>query len=121
MTSRRSDLGRRHAYNAKVYALVRRIPRGRGTTYGTIAARIACPPGLDPLAYRRVRARWVGYAMAAAPGSVPWQRVVNALGRISDRPGFGAAWQHARLRQEGVRFLADGRIDLDRYGWTPRC
>ena len=100
---------------------MRRIPRGRVTTYGSIAARIARPPGVDPIAYRRIRARWVGYAMASAPETIPWQRVINASGRISPRPGFGAAWQRARLREEGIRFTADGRIDLDRYGWIPRA
>jgi methylated-DNA-protein-cysteine methyltransferase-like protein len=120
LTPRRTDLGRRKAYNAKVYDLVRRIPRGRVTTYGAIAARIHCPSWIDPLAYRRIRARWVGYAMACAPEKIPWQRVINAAGRTSARPGFGVPWQRARLRQEGIRFLKDGRIDLGRYGWTPR-
>ncbi len=121
MTAPRADAGRRKAYAAQVYSIVRRIPRGRVTTYGSIAARIAPPPGVDPIAYRRIRARWVGYAMAAAPENIPWQRVINARGRISPRLGFGAAWQRARLREEGIRFAADGRIDLDRYGWSPRA
>ncbi len=120
MTAPRASVGRRKVFAAKVYTIVRRIPRGRVTTYGSIAAGIKPPPGLDPLAFRRIRARWVGYAMAAAPENIPWQRVVNAAGRISPRLGFGAAWQRARLREEGIRFTADGRIDLDRYGWTPR-
>jgi len=120
LTSRDTNPGRRKAYAAQVYAIVRRIPRGRVTTYGSIAARIAPPPGVDPLAYRRIRARWVGYAMAAAPENIPWQRVINVRGCVSPRLGFGAAWQRARLRQEGIRFTADGRIDLDRYGWKPR-
>jgi len=120
LTARHTNPGRRKAYAAQVYAIVRRIPRGRVTTYGSIAARLAPPPGVDPLTYRRLRARWVGYAMAAAPENIPWQRVVNAAGRISPRPGFGAAWQRSRLLEEGIFFSADGRIDLDRYGWRPR-
>jgi methylated-DNA-protein-cysteine methyltransferase-like protein len=103
-----------------VYALVRRIPPGRVMTYGSIAAQLPAPPRLDPFAFRRIRARWVGYAMAAAPDDVPWQRVVNARGQVSPRPGFGAAVQRARLRQEGVRFRRDGSIDLARFAWVPR-
>jgi len=99
---------------------VRRIPRGRVTTYGSIAASIPAPSGIDPLAYRRIRARWVGYAMASAPDGIPWQRVVNALGRISPRPGFGAARQKAQLSWEGIRFSRQGRINLKKYGWAPR-
>ena len=90
------------------------------TTYGAIAQAIPTPNEIDSLAYRRIRARWVGYAMAAAPESVPWQRVVNAAGRISPRPGFGAARQRAELACEGVRFTQQGRIDLTKYGWFPR-
>lgn len=89
-------------------------------TYGSIAAAIPAPRDIDPLAYRRIRARWVGYAMAAAPEAIPWQRVVNAQGRISPRPGFGAAWQKAVLLREGIRFSRQGGIDLKKYGWAPR-
>lgn len=88
-------------------------------TYGSVAAHLPEPPQVDPYGYRRIRARWVGYAMAVAPDGVPWQRVVNARGRISPRPGFGVGEQKARLRDEGVRFRRDGSIDLDRYGWAP--
>lgn len=89
-------------------------------TYGSIAGLLPAPASLEPFAFRRIRARWVGYAMASAPDDVPWQRVVNSLGRISPRPGFGPAEQRARLRDEGVRFRRDGSIDLARYGWSPR-
>jgi methylated-DNA-protein-cysteine methyltransferase-like protein len=112
--------GRRAAYARQVFVIVRRIPRGRVTTYGWIAAAIAAPRGIDPIAYQRIRARWVGYALAAAPDGIPWQRVVNAAGRISPRPGFAVAEHKARLRLERVRFARDGAIDLDKYGWRPR-
>jgi methylated-DNA-protein-cysteine methyltransferase-like protein len=68
-------------------------------------------------------ARLVGYAMAALPDDtgVPWHRVVNAQGRVSPRatPGFDSL-QRALLEREGVRFDAQGRIDLARHGWRPR-
>ena len=120
MTGHPSRSAWRASFARRVYAVARRIPRGRVTTYGLIAVTIPAPRGIDPLAYRRIRARWVGYAMAAAPDDVPWQRVVNALGRISPRPGFGAAWQKAQLVQEGIRFSRQGSIDLKQYGWAPR-
>ena len=120
MTGQPSRSAWRSSFARQVYAIVRRIPLGRVTTYGSIAAIIPAPRGIDPLAYRRIRARWVGYAMAAAPEDVPWQRVVNALGRISPRPGFGAAWQKAVLVREGIRFSRPGGIDLKKHGWAPR-
>jgi methylated-DNA-protein-cysteine methyltransferase-like protein len=110
----------RSSFARQVYVIVRRIPRGRVTTYGSIAAAIPAPRGIEAVAYRRIRARWVGYAMAAAPDDVPWQRVVNAAGRISRRAGFGGTWQKAHLAREGIRFSRQGSIDLKKYGWSPR-
>jgi hypothetical protein len=55
-------------------------------------------------------------AMVKDPG-VPWQRVVNAKGMISPRPGQGAELQRQRLESEAVTFDARGRIDLSRFSW----
>lgn len=94
----------------RVWALVKRIPRGRVATYGQLSA----------LVERRISAIAVGWAVRAAPeGAIPWHRVVNASGGIStdgETPGL----QRALLRAEGVRFDDDGRVDLARYGWKPR-
>ncbi|MGH2621369.1 MAG: MGMT family protein, partial [Anaerolineales bacterium] len=72
MTATRKEPGRRTAFAAKVYAIVRAIPPGRVMTYGGIAALIPPPPGTNWTGYARVRARWVGYAMAECPEDVPW-------------------------------------------------
>jgi methylated-DNA-protein-cysteine methyltransferase-like protein len=98
---------------ARIYAAVRKIPRGRVASYGQIAT-LAGLPG---------RARQVGYALhALQDGRVPWHRVVNAQGCISaraDEPG-GSLLQRMRLEQEGVEFDARGRIPLDRFRWERR-
>ena len=97
----------------RIYATVRRIPRGRVATYGQIA-ELAGVPG---------QARLVGYAMFALPRTtaVPWQRVINAQGRISMRgDGGGAALrQRMLLEREGVTFDARDRVPLSRYLWKP--
>jgi methylated-DNA-protein-cysteine methyltransferase-like protein len=97
----------------RIYAVVERIPRGRVATYGQVA-ELAGLPGW---------ARQVGWALhALGPGSrVPWQRVVNARGRVSPRstPGWDGL-QRRLLEDEGVRFGAGDRIDLARHGWRPR-
>ena len=92
---------------ARIYAIVRRVPRGRVTTYGRIA-RIGGSSG----------ARQVGYALHALTDGtvVPWHRVVNARGAIS-LPGSSGITQRLRLEKEGVRFNAGGGIDLKRFGW----
>ncbi|MEK6588384.1 MAG: MGMT family protein, partial [Chloroflexota bacterium] len=67
----------------------------------------------------RVRARWVGYALADCPEDVPWHRVVNAKGHISPRLGLGPPLQRTLLKQEGTRFDANGRLDLPALEWKP--
>jgi methylated-DNA-protein-cysteine methyltransferase-like protein len=107
------------AFRERVYQIVGAIPLGRVMTYGSIAALIPPPPGIDWLAYRRIRARWVGYALAACPDELPWQRVVNGQGRISRRPGHGPHVQRSLLRREGVVFDRQGKVDLERFAWKP--
>jgi len=98
---------------ARIYAVVRRIPRGRIATYGQVAELAGL--GRQP--------RLVGYALhnLDANTSVPWQRVINAKGEVSRRsvPGWDLG-QRAILESEGVVFDDRNRIDLQRYRWRPR-
>lgn len=97
---------------ARIYAVVRRIPRGRVATYGQVAD-LAGLPG---------HARQVGYALNALPGgtAVPWHRVINARGGVSLRAEPGAELpQRLLLEREGVRFDSRGRVSLDRFRWRP--
>lgn len=83
------------------------IPRGKVATYGQLAAIAGgCTP------------RMAGYAMASVrpDDNVPWHRVINSQGRVSERPG--AEVQRAMLKAEGVVFSPAGAIDLKRFGWT---
>jgi methylated-DNA-protein-cysteine methyltransferase-like protein len=93
-----------------VWRLVKRIPRGKVATYGQ----------LSELIERRLTPVGIGWAVRAAPpGSIPWQRVVNARGGIStdkEHPGL----QRTLLEAEGVHFDEDGMIDLKRHAWRPR-
>jgi methylated-DNA-protein-cysteine methyltransferase related protein len=108
----------RTAFYQQVWRIVRQVPPGRVATYGQVAALIPPPPGVDPDEYAAHRARWAGNAMAACPPDVPWQRVINAQGKISARQG--AALQKQLLEQEGVVFDAKERVDLKRFGWENR-
>lgn len=93
----------------RIYAAVRRIPRGRVATYGQIAE----------LAGLEGHARQVGYALHALKADrVPWHRVVNTRGEISRRSaGDSHELQRHLLEAEGVRFDARGRVDLERFRW----
>jgi len=99
-----------------VWDLVRQIPPGRVATYGQIARLLPPPDGVDPKTYLAFGPRWVGGAMAACPGDVPWQRVINSKGEISLRTG--AQEQRCMLEQEGVAFDERGRVDLKVYSWN---
>jgi methylated-DNA-protein-cysteine methyltransferase-like protein len=92
-----------------VYRLVKKIPRGRVTTYGEVAKALRLPGG----------ARAVGYAMAATPRGrgIPWHRVLGAGGHIRVSEPY-AAKQRRLLESEGVEV---GRvIDMKIYGWSLR-
>jgi len=94
----------------QVYAVVQRIPPGRVATYGQIARIQGRPRG----------AREVGWALRDLPAGrdVPWQRVINAQGRVSFPPGSqGAAEQQEMLEAEGIVFRPDGSIELEVNGW----
>ncbi|MFN7965338.1 MAG: MGMT family protein [Acidobacteriota bacterium] len=96
---------------ARVYALVRSIPRGRVMTYGQIATCLG----------NRLSPRAVGWAMHGCPKGVPWQRVVNARGACStDRlPDMPAGIQRALLERERIKFRDNGTLDLSVYLWSP--
>lgn len=94
----------------RVWRLVRRVPRGKVTTYGQLSRWIS--GRLTPVG--------VGWAIRAAKeGAIPWHRVVSASGKIStdgEHPGL----QRAMLEAEGVGFGEDGRVNLARFEWKPR-
>jgi methylated-DNA-protein-cysteine methyltransferase-like protein len=83
-------------------------------TYGQVAELAGLGAG----------ARQVGYALHALTSdtTIPWQRVLNAQGRISQRSEWGGDQiQRQILEAEGVRFDAGGRVNLSRYRWCPRA
>ena len=98
-------------YQARVYEIVRRIPRGRVMTYGQIAAILG--EGYTP--------RTVGYVMHAADSEgVPWQRVINSQGKCSTgRLTIPVNLQQDMLEQEGVVFGDKGKCDLRQFEWWP--
>jgi methylated-DNA-protein-cysteine methyltransferase-like protein len=105
---------KRQEFNERVWDLARKIPRGKVASYGQLALMLAPPAGVESSTYRAFGPRWVGGAMAACPSNVPWQRVLNSQGKISQRPG--AEKQRKMLEGEGVVFKGE-RVDLKIYGW----
>lgn len=97
----------------RVYDVVRRVPPGRVTTYGTVSQLL--------MGHSRA-ARTVGWALhGLSPQQameVPWWRVINAQGRISTScETHSSTEQRSRLEAEGVAVDDRLRVDLARFGW----
>lgn len=96
-------------YFERIYQAVRQIPHGKVATYGQIARLVG-----------GCSAQMIGFALAALPSGsdVPWQRVINRLGKISPHGfGYGTFKQHELLTDEGIEFSKEDEIDLEKFGW----
>jgi methylated-DNA-protein-cysteine methyltransferase related protein len=99
-----------NGFKERVIELTLAIPRGKVTTYGTIATLAGIPRG----------ARMVGGILHYAIDELdlPWQRVVNRIGFVSTK-----CLEHPRelqvvlLKQEGVEVSSELVVDLKKYGW----
>jgi len=96
----------------RIIGAVKKIPRGRVSTYGNIAEVAGLPR----------RARLVGTVLRQTPAStrLPWFRVINSSGRISfpvDSDAYES--QRAKLEAEGIELIR-GRVDLKRHAWPRR-
>ena len=96
-----------------IYQIVRQIPRGRVTSYGTIAAALGMKSG----------ARLVGYAMNnchAVQPPIPAQRVVNRNGLLTGKHHFGPGSEMAELlRAEGLTIIDDQIQDYAKFFLDP--
>jgi len=92
-----------------IYALVKRVPKGRVITYGVLARALKLRGG----------ARVAGYAMAGCPQGrgIPWHRVVGAGGRILLAEPHGSL-QRQLLQGEGIEFHGN-RFELAAHEWSP--
>lgn len=87
-----------------------KIPYGKVATYGQIAAYAGNP-------------RWsrvVGFALHVNPDPehIPCYRVVNRMGEVSSAFAFGGENRQVELLEaEGVRFLENGRVDMEHFLW----
>ena len=92
-----------------IHHIISLIPSGKVATYGQIAEIVG-----------GCTARMVGYAASAIPqdSDIPWQRVINYKGGISQRRSVsGRLLQKKLLEEEGIVFNQYGRTDLDHYRW----
>jgi len=92
-----------------IHHIISLIPSGKVATYGQIAEIVG-----------GCSARIVGYAASAISqdSDIPWQRVINYKGGISQRRSVSEGLlQKKLLEEEGIVFNQYGRTDLDHYRW----
>jgi len=94
-------------FRQRVIQIIAAIPTGQVTTYGHIAQLAGSPRA----------ARQVGGVLRKLPegSTLPWHRVINRHGEISQQ-GEDFKRQRQALLAEGIMF-EDGKIDLKKYGW----
>ncbi len=98
-------------YYERVYEVVRKIPKGRVSTYGAIADFLALGS-----------ARMVGWALhqSLQSNDVPAHRVVNRKGELSGRNHFGhPGLMQALLESEGVEIQHNTVCAFKQLFWHP--
>ena len=96
----------------RVYEVVRKIPKGRVTSYGAIARKVGASKS----------ARMVGYAMngAAAIENVPAHRVVNRNGLLTGKHHFGDSNAMKNLLEDEGVIVEDDKIqNFSKVFWDP--
>ena len=96
----------------KVYKVVRKVPFGRVTSYGSIANYLGDPRG----------ARVVGWAMNNSNNlkNFPAHRVVNRNGLLTGNNHFkGTNLMEQLLINEGIKIKNDQIINFDKFFWDP--
>lgn len=96
----------------KCYAIARKIPPGRITSYGAIAKAIGAPRS----------ARMVGYAMKASHGdlSIPAHRVLNRNGVLTGKHHFdGSNLMQQLLENEGILIQNNQVQNFEAIFWNP--
>jgi methylated-DNA-protein-cysteine methyltransferase-like protein len=100
----------RSDFYERVYEVAAQIPKGKVTTFGAIARYLGLASG----------ARMVGYALNGSAGkNIPAHRVLNRLGQLTGRAHFPDDTMRERLQQEGIQFVDDYTVDIDRHFWDP--
>lgn len=98
----------------KVYEVVALVPEGKVTSYGIISKYLGVESG----------ARMVGYALnnydpIELGYHIPAHRVLNRLGQLTGRAFFEDDSMRERLEQEGVEFISEYTVDMEKYFWNP--
>jgi methylated-DNA-protein-cysteine methyltransferase-like protein len=94
----------------QIRMVVKQIPKGKVTTYGTVAKYLGTSD-----------ARLVGWAMYGNRNpSIPCHRVVKKNGEVAEKYSIkGWREQKRRLLKEGIKFIDQTHVDLEKHFWQP--
>tara|TARA_B100000767_G_C19606849_1_gene468136 strand:+ start:550 stop:894 length:345 start_codon:yes stop_codon:yes gene_type:complete len=95
-----------------VYSVVKKIPFGRVSSYGSIAKYMGSPQS----------SRMVGWAMNASHKieDIPAHRVVNKIGLLSGKHHFeGTNLMQQLLESEGIKIKKNQIINFQTIFWDP--
>ncbi|OGG14827.1 hypothetical protein A2773_07035 [Candidatus Gottesmanbacteria bacterium RIFCSPHIGHO2_01_FULL_39_10] len=95
-----------------IFEFVKKIPKGKVVTYGYISDELK--------KYKKsLNAHVVGWVLHKnKSSSVPCHRVVDRNGRLAPNFAFdGAKEQRRRLEAEGVTFVDEMHVNLDKHLW----
>ena len=95
-------------FNEEVYEVVAKIPEGRVTTYGTIAALCGRPRA----------ARIVGGIAHYGAEGLPWHRVVKAGGRLAEGFPGGVDGHKQVLEAEGIEVRGHNVVNFNQLFWS---
>ena len=108
-----ADKGKNYTFFENVWDVVRQIPEGRVTTYGSIANYLGT----------KSSARMVGWAMNSCfnvKPKVPAQRVVNRNGMLSGKAHFSTpTLMEELLQKEGIIVKEDKILNFETVFWDP--
>lgn len=104
---------KQYTFFEDVYAVVRKIPKGRVTSYGAIANYLGT----------KLSARMVGWAMNAAhvvTPKVPAHRVVNRNGMLTGKAHFSTPTKMQELlAKENLVVKNETVQDFEKVFWNP--
>lgn len=102
----------KYTFFENVFDVVRQIPHGKVTSYGSIAKYLGSAKS----------SRTVGYAMNASHQLIPKiaaHRVVNRNGMLTGKHHFGGDVMQQSLEAEGLVIIEDKIQDFSKHYWDP--
>ncbi len=93
-------------FTKKVEIILKNIPHGKVTSYGTIAALAG-----SPRAARQV------VQIIHRTDNIPWHRVINSKGEIAIKDPAGFQEQKILLALENITTDKNGKLEMSQYNW----